>query len=317
MSLVPPPIAADAPATSGWADVLRRWIRRRPVEPVLVGLLIGSLFYFFAVPSSVRTWAPGPPCSGRVARGTRRTTWNTGWAIMPGGAGDCLVSPPAIASRRRSRPPGWALIVAFAGAATFLYRARALQPRIALVAIPIVIYGSVLYLWGRATARLILFPCAFLLFMVPMGFLVSRTVGLQTLAATVAARLSSIFGIGVVADGTILRAVNGSFEFEVAGGCSGIRSLTAMTVLAALFVHFTQKGLWKKAVIFAGSLFFALVGNLGPDLYGGLGGALHQSQICHLGLSRLFGLHFFPGRGARDARGIQSPEPGLERMGHT
>ena len=102
----------------------------------------------------------------------------------------------------------------------------------------------------------------FLLFMVPVGFLVSRTVGLQTLAANVAARLSGIFGIGVIADGTVLRALNGSFEFEVAGGCSGIRSLTAMTVLAALFVHFTQSVFWKKIVIFGGSLVFALLGNL-------------------------------------------------------
>jgi exosortase/archaeosortase family protein len=59
-----------------------------------------------------------------------------------------------------------------------------------------------------------------------------------------------------------LRAVDGSFQFEVAGGCSGIRSLTAMTMLAALYVHFTQRELWKKVVIFAGSLVFALIGNL-------------------------------------------------------
>ncbi len=65
----------------------------------------------------------------------------------------------------------------------------------------------------------------------------------------------------MLADGATLHALDGSFHFEVAGGCSGIRSLTAMTMLAALYVHFTQREWWKKAIIFAGSLLFALLGN--------------------------------------------------------
>jgi len=225
-----------------------------------MALLTGSLLYFFWF---YRVFNLGSWSTMQWAS----RAWNSendleyGWAILPVALGIAWYHRHQLLAAPKSN--SWmGLLVAFLGAATFLLGVRALQPRISLVAMPILIYGSVLYLWGKATARLILFPCAFLLFMVPMGFLVSRTVGLQTLAATVAARLSSLCGIGVVADGTILRAVNGAFEFEVAGGCSGIRSLTAMTVLAALFVHFTQRGLWKKAVIFVGSLLFALVGNL-------------------------------------------------------
>jgi exosortase len=86
-------------------------------------------------------------------------------------------------------------------------------------------------------------------------------VPLQNFAATVAAKLSTLLGIGVLADGATLHALDGSFTFQVAGGCSGIRSLTAMIMLAAVYVHFTQREWWKKAIIFGGSLFFALVGN--------------------------------------------------------
>jgi len=144
----------------------------------------------------------------------------------------------------------------------FVLAVRTLQGRVAIIALPVLIYGIVRYIWGRETAKWFIFPCAFLLFMIPAGFLVSRTVGLQTLAATVAAKLSAIFGIGVQSDGATLRALDGSFQFEVAGGCSGIRSLTAMTMLAALYVHFTQREMWKKLLIFASSLVFALIGNL-------------------------------------------------------
>jgi exosortase len=97
--------------------------------------------------------------------------------------------------------------------------------------------------------------------MVPVGFLIQRTAGLQALTANVAAKLSTMVGIGVVADGTHIEATNGAFHFDVIGGCSGIRSLTAMTMLAALYVYFTQKEMWKMALIFCGSLVFALFGN--------------------------------------------------------
>ena len=49
----------------------------------------------------------------------------------------------------------------------------------------------------------------------------------------------------------------------VAEGCSGIRSLIAMAMLTAIFVHVTQNRLWKKIVIFAFSVVFAIVGNIG------------------------------------------------------
>jgi exosortase len=159
-------------------------------------------------------------------------------------------------------PSATGLLFILGGIVLFVLAVRTLQGRVAILALPLLIYGIVHYLWGRETAKWFIFPCAFLLFMIPAGFLVSRTVALQTLAATVAAKLSGIFGIGVESDGATLRALDGSFQFEVAGGCSGIRSLTAMTMLAALYVHFTQREMWKKVVIFGSSLVFALIGNL-------------------------------------------------------
>ncbi|MGB8166670.1 MAG: exosortase/archaeosortase family protein, partial [Chthoniobacteraceae bacterium] len=115
----------------------------------------------------------------------------------------------------------------------------------------------------RPAARIVLFPCVFLLFMVPIGGLVQGTVSLQILVSTVCNALASIFGMKIEVSGTTLRSLDGTFNFEIAEGCSGIRSLMAMTMLTALFVHFTQREWWKKGVIFAGSLVFAVVGNIG------------------------------------------------------
>src|SRR5205814_438312 len=90
----------------------------------------------------------------------------------------------------------------------FVLSVRTLQPRLAMVAAPIFAFGITRYLWGRETARVILFPCVFLLFTVPIGFIVSRTVGLQTLAANVAAKLAGMLGIAVMADGANIEALD-------------------------------------------------------------------------------------------------------------
>ena len=50
---------------------------------------------------------------------------------------------------------------------------------------------------------------------------------------------------------------------DIAEGCSGIRSLMALTMIAAVFAHYTQKSLWKKAVLFGSSLPLAIIGNFG------------------------------------------------------
>lgn len=241
-----------------WAGFVS-WVRREPVQALLAGLVLAALTYFFGFyhvffngNQSTADWA--------------WRSWNIendleyGALILP--ASLVIVWLHRDALRAAPKSTSWAgLALALAGALLFVLAARSLQPRLALVGLPVVIYGGVRFLWGRETARIVLFPCAFLLFMIPAGFLVSRTVALQNVSATVAAKLSTILGIGVLADGDSLHALDGSFHFEVSGGCSGIRSLTTMTMLAALFVHFTQREWWKKAIIFGGSLLFALLGN--------------------------------------------------------
>jgi len=50
-------------------------------------------------------------------------------------------------------------------------------------------------------------------------------------------------------------------SMKVAEGCSGIRSLMALTMIAAVYANYTQKPLWKKAVLFASALPLAIIGN--------------------------------------------------------
>ncbi len=163
----------------------------------------------------------------------------------------------------RKEPSDWGLAWLLGGVLIFIAGVRMIDARTAVLSFPVIVYGWALYLWGREVARVFIFPCLFMLFMVPVGGLVQGTVSLQLLVSESVKVLSMFIGVRVETIGTSLRAVDGSFNFDIAEGCSGIRSLMAMVTLGALYVHFTQRETWKQWTIFAGSVLFALIGNVG------------------------------------------------------
>lgn len=251
--------ASFARELASWPGRVFAWARRDPSSAALAVALFATVIYYFGF---YRVFMNGAQSTSEWAA----AAWNPendlehGWVIFPAALAIAWWHRKQLAAAPKST--SWAgLAIALVGAATFVFAVRTIQGRVAILAVPLLIYGSVRFLWGRQTARIILFPCAFLLFMVPLGFLVSRTVGLQNLSASVAAGLGNLLGARVIADGAKLKALDLAFEYEVSGGCSGIRSLTAMMMLAALWVHFTERELWKKVLIFCSSLLFALLGN--------------------------------------------------------
>ncbi len=157
------------------------------------------------------------------------------------------------------------LIWVAAGCLIFALGARTLQGRMGMAALPVLLYGIVLYLWGKGVARILLFPIAFLVFLVPVsGPLDQATAGLQFLVVGIAQKVCELIGISLYAVGTTLRPYDRSFSgFDIAEGCSGIRSLTAMVMITAIYVHLTQTRLWKKAAILFCSVGFAIIGNAG------------------------------------------------------
>jgi len=157
----------------------------------------------------------------------------------------------------------WGWVFLGAGLLLFLVSARTVQARFALAALPLILFGVVLYVWGKSVARVMLFPIAFLFFMVPLNFLTQATVRLQFLETAIASAVCNLIGIHVNTLGTVVNSADSSFHFEIDEGCSGIHSLMAIAMLAAIYGHVTQDKLWKKLAIFAAALLFAVIGNAG------------------------------------------------------
>ena len=257
-NLTPP--ARDPISVSEAFAALGKWCTRRPFDAALLVGVLGTLIYFFgfydyamAGTKSTMVWAS--------------EAWNSnndlehGWLIFPAAiVVGWFHREEIMALPKRGSWTG--LLMVLFGVFTFVVGIRTLQPRIALVALPMLIFGSAWMLWGWAVARKIAFPCVLLLFMIPVGFILNHTEPLQRLVASVVEKMCDLLGLSIDRNGVTLMAADGSFQCEVAGGCSGIRSLMAMTLLSAVYVHFTQNTLWKKLFIFACSLPFAVIGNI-------------------------------------------------------
>jgi exosortase len=157
----------------------------------------------------------------------------------------------------------WGLLLIGIGAVLFVVGARSLQARLALAGLPFLFSGVLLFLWGKRVARILAFPSAFLVFLIPLSAIEQASFRLQFVITGIVERLSGILGIKVYAVGTTLRAVDGSWGFDISEGCSGIRSLIAMTMITAIYVHIVEKQLWKKVTIFGLSVMFAIIGNAG------------------------------------------------------
>lgn len=260
MSLPPTDGAKSQPASVAMADIIP-WIRQNPAAAFLGASLVATLIYFFgllplftggSLSTLVWAWqAWNPETNYEHAKLIPLIA-----AFLVWNARDKLKQAKLGSSRWGWLFIGFGLFLFFAGA-------RTLQARLTLTSLPFLLFGIVLYVWGRNVARILLFPIFFLLFAVPLNFIAHATARLQFLETGAASAVCNFIGIHVQSIGTVVMATDNTFKFEVDEGCSGIRSLMAIMMLSAIYGHLTQDRLWKQVLIFLAAVFFAIVGNAG------------------------------------------------------
>ncbi len=302
------------------------WIRNRPLTALLFAAAIAIVVYFFGF---LRLYA-----------NQSQPIWEWAWLrFLPQyNQEHSKLIPPLVLfllwyhrDQIRQAPRAGSnlglLFIAW-GVVCYIVAARAFQPRVALFGFPFLIYGMVLFLWGKEMARILRFPIALLFFMIPLGALEQTTFRLQFLIIGVVKVLSSLCGIAIYTIGTSIRPVHGDWGFEIAEGCSGIRSLIAMIMLTAIYVHLREPKIWKKVVILLASVLFAIVGNAGriftiillghfgfPKFAGGI---YHDwssqllffpiALLCMLGFSRLLNIDYGKWLGKKRAREVVAHE---------
>ena len=138
------------------------------------------------------------------------------------------------------------------------------EPRFSIVAMFIGIYGLTGLAWGPAWLRHSFFPFFLFIFCVPTAVVLEPiTFPLRILVSTLVEWIAHyILGIGVLRMGTQLFDPLGTYQYDVAAACSGIRSLTAIFLFATVcgFVMFRSPG--KRLLMMSLAVPFAILGNL-------------------------------------------------------
>ncbi|MEI6149131.1 MAG: exosortase/archaeosortase family protein [bacterium] len=246
------------------------WPVGRPVDPVATVFLILiagwllALFHWYGNTTDVRLfspsvfrwmvmrWSDSTFTMGEYSHGGL-IPLVSGWALW--------IKRKEISSAPKETFWPAAALVAF-GLVLHWIGARAQQPRLSLAAFVVILWAIPCFLYGRGVGHLLLFPCGYLVFCIPMNFFDSFSFQLRILATAISTGMLNGVGIAVIQSGSAIRAVNGAFALEVADPCSGIRSLLAMTALTAAFAFFIRGGILKKLILFASAIPLAIAGNI-------------------------------------------------------
>lgn len=142
------------------------------------------------------------------------------------------------------------LFVLIGGIAMFVLGVWLTQARLSVGSFSIVVWGAVLFLFGWRVAWTTFVPIFLLYSAIYIPGLQQATNGLQLIATEIADKGAQLFGIATVRTGnTITSAVEGAWGFDIAEGCSGIRSLMAMVLISVVYAYIAKLALWKKVVV--------------------------------------------------------------------
>lgn len=124
-----------------------------------------------------------------------------------------------------------------------------------------VIAGTVAYVLGWRHLKVLAFPIAFLLLMIPLPAIIFNQIAfpLQLLASKCGEAALSALQIPVLREGNVIILANTTLE--VAEACSGIRSLVSLLTLAIVYGYFTEPRAWARVTLALASIPVAIAVN--------------------------------------------------------
>ncbi len=132
---------------------------------------------------------------------------------------------------------------------------------LARFSIIIALTGAILFLFGWPMLRILAFPLAFMVLMVPLPAIIFNKIAfpLQLLASNVGESTISAMNIPILREGNVLILANATLE--VAEACSGIRSLVSLFALGIVFGYFVDHRAWVRTVIALSAVPVAIFAN--------------------------------------------------------
>jgi len=155
------------------------------------------------------------------------------------------------------------------------------------------LYGLAWYLFGRRFAFGAWFEFAFLLFMIPLPYVIyyAATFPMQIFATKVTVTVLNIIGMSAVQQGNMIHLPG--YSLEVAEACSGLRSLISLLALGAVYARYTQKGLPRQIILFLSTIPIAIAANIFRVLFTAIGAYTVSRELAEDFLHELSGMMVF------------------------
>jgi exosortase len=157
--------------------------------------------------------------------------------------------------------PGLLLLAAALALHIFGYVGQ--QPFVSVVAMFMGIYALMGLAWGREWLRHSSYPFFLFVFSIPLtDHLNFILFPLRLFVCWLVEMVTHLFGIEIIRQGTQLIDPSGTFQYEVAAACGGMRSLIAVFLLATVYGFATFRSPGKRIFLMALALPFAVLGNM-------------------------------------------------------
>lgn len=159
------------------------------------------------------------------------------------------------------RPSFWGLLLLVFSQAVFLVGFLGSEYFLQRFSFLLVLAGGILFLYGWAHLRVLAFPLALFLFMIPLPALVFNAIAapLQLIASQWAEVFLRSCSVPIFREGNILILAHQSLN--VTEACSGIRSLFSLATLALIVSYFLPVSTWLRGLFVLSVLPIALLTN--------------------------------------------------------
>ena len=161
----------------------------------------------------------------------------------------------------KPEPSYWGLLLIVWGAVQMMLGTLGAELFLARTSFLISLVGAIWFLLGTRILRMLAFPLALLVFMIPIPAIVYAriTLPLQIFASRVAENILGLIGIPVLRDGNVLELA--SQKLSVAEACSGIRSLLSLSFLSLIYAYFFDKKVWMRWALLGATIPIAIAAN--------------------------------------------------------
>jgi len=199
--------------------------------------------------------------SWMVSNWTPENNYEHGWLVVVlAGWLFWRARPGFLAEKVQPAAAGLAFVLL--GILLFVVGWRLIQPRVNAVAWPFFWYGAVVYIYGWRRARHFIFPLSMMAFIITVPGLQQMTTGLQIIATKMAYHATNFLGMKTELAGNRVFDPSGNWgNWEIDAGCSGIRSVVALTLVTYVYGMIVHKKWSERLVIFAACIPIAILSN--------------------------------------------------------